>query len=300
MIIGLIGYARSGKDTVANILVERYGFVRMAFADGVRDMAMALDPFVQVDGDRHYTEGNTPFARYSTMLKTIGYDAAKSHPDVRRLLQRLGTEAVRNVLGENAWIDIVAKRIHESANQNVVLTDVRFENEAAFVAGSGGVIVRLVRPGFGRETGHPSETEMESWSEDARIVAESLDELNTKVCELMESERLPDIRLVQVERIGDNVVESATGRVLATKLGTVDSEVVQTPVQAEAAASVIDDVREAQMFTATLHTATDVADDGVQPNKLGVLTGVVEESIGGEHDVVEQAITEVLTGDIVE
>jgi dephospho-CoA kinase len=36
MIIGLTGYAQSGKDTVANILVENYGYQRVAFADPIR------------------------------------------------------------------------------------------------------------------------------------------------------------------------------------------------------------------------------------------------------------------------
>jgi hypothetical protein len=186
MLIGLTGYARSGKDTVANYLVEQFGYVRMAFADGVREMALALDPYVDCGQDAHFTEGNTPFARYTELLKARGYEAAKACPDVRRFLQRLGTEAVRGVVGDSVWRDIVAKKIAESENQNIVITDVRFQNEAIFIKEMGGIVVRLVRPGFGRQTGHASETEMEAWLEDVCIEASSVEELQVEVFGLMD------------------------------------------------------------------------------------------------------------------
>ena len=44
MIIGLTGYAQSGKDTVAKILVENYGFTRIAFADKIREFLYETNP----------------------------------------------------------------------------------------------------------------------------------------------------------------------------------------------------------------------------------------------------------------
>jgi dephospho-CoA kinase len=46
MIIGLSGYAQSGKDTVAKVLVEKYGYRRVAFADPIRDLLYGMDPLV--------------------------------------------------------------------------------------------------------------------------------------------------------------------------------------------------------------------------------------------------------------
>ena len=46
MIIGLTGYARSGKDTVAQILVDKFGFTRVAFADPIRDFCYQVNPIV--------------------------------------------------------------------------------------------------------------------------------------------------------------------------------------------------------------------------------------------------------------
>jgi dephospho-CoA kinase len=50
MIIGLSGYSRSGKDEVAKILVEDYGFTRIAFADKIRELLYEMNPIV----DTHY------------------------------------------------------------------------------------------------------------------------------------------------------------------------------------------------------------------------------------------------------
>ena len=49
MIIGLSGYAQVGKDTVANYLVEKYGFVKVSFADPIREALYKLDPKVRID-----------------------------------------------------------------------------------------------------------------------------------------------------------------------------------------------------------------------------------------------------------
>jgi dephospho-CoA kinase len=46
MIIGLIGYAQSGKDTVANMLVDKFDFERRAFADRIREILYEMNPMV--------------------------------------------------------------------------------------------------------------------------------------------------------------------------------------------------------------------------------------------------------------
>lgn len=174
MLIGLTGYARTGKDTVAQTLVQEFGFVRMAFADGLRDLAAAVDPHVMA---RINTADEHPVL-YSELLREVGYDRAKANPDVRRLLQRMGTEGVRGVLGDSTWRDLVATKIAAAGTADIVITDVRFLNEAKMITELGGVVVRTVRPGFGRQTGHSSETEMETYPEGWVIEADTLAELH--------------------------------------------------------------------------------------------------------------------------
>lgn len=170
MLIGLTGYAGAGKNATADILVARNeGWVQMAFADALRDMAVALDPYVHCGQPRHFTEGSGPFARYTDVLRAVGYQTAKSYPDVRRMLQRLGTEAVRGVLGDNTFVDEMMQRVVLSEAPHIVITDVRFENEAATIRAAGGYIVRVCRPGVERVGDHASEAAINAIATDVVI-----------------------------------------------------------------------------------------------------------------------------------
>lgn len=148
-IIGLAGAARSGKDTAGAYLVARHGYERRSFADAVRTAALAIDPYVA-------TRAST--RRLTDLVAAKGWEAAKELPDVRRLLQRVGTELGRDLFGDDTWVDIATKGLH--GGERVVFTDVRFANEAAAVRRLGGIVVALERPGAGLagpEGAHASE-----------------------------------------------------------------------------------------------------------------------------------------------
>ena len=91
MIIGLSGYAGSGKDTVASVLIEQHGFTRLAFADPIREFLLLINPILS---DGH---------RVNETVTMIGWDNAKSKPEVRRLLQDIGV-GCRQMFGEDFWI----------------------------------------------------------------------------------------------------------------------------------------------------------------------------------------------------
>lgn len=161
MIIGLSGYARSGKDSVAAVLVKDHGFVRVAFADALRDLALAADPIVHVNWHGRH-EG-----RISEGVEAYGWDDLKQeYPEVRLFLQRLGV-GVREVLGPDTWVRIaMAKAKNELAKgpvRGVVITDCRFPNEAEAIEAAGGKVVRVERPGTAPVNGHQSETALDAW-----------------------------------------------------------------------------------------------------------------------------------------
>lgn len=147
MIIGLTGKAGAGKDTVANILAN-YNFVRVSFADPVREAVLALDPIVEYED----SYGDLFERRASWFVKIEGWDEAKrKHDEIRRLLQVVGTEVGRGILGENVWVDLANKKIEALNDKNptdIVITDVRFPNEVEFVRNHPlwGVIVKIERP----------------------------------------------------------------------------------------------------------------------------------------------------------
>ena len=160
-IIGLSGFARSGKDEAAKVLVEEFGFVRVAFADKLREMVYALNPIVAVDT----VEDGTPnwYHEETRYVQDVidqygwdGYKETKYGTEIRRLLQRLGTEAGRQTLWDTIWIDAALDTV--SANK-VVVTDARFYNEFDAVRERGGVIWRIERDGVGPANSHASEME---------------------------------------------------------------------------------------------------------------------------------------------
>lgn len=141
MVIGLGGSLRAGKDAVADHLVTKHGFVKIGMSDPLHEAMLALDPVIDADynvtSDMSFA-GNVietvavTTTSYSELVQMEGYTEAKRHPEVRRLLQKFGTEVGRNLLGENVWVDIARRRIQElvDGGKSVVLTGVRFPNEA--------------------------------------------------------------------------------------------------------------------------------------------------------------------------
>jgi hypothetical protein len=176
-IIGLSGYARSGKDSAAAILVDECGFTRVAFADVLRDMAYAIDPYVQL-------HNQDSFGRLSTIIDIYGWDRAKTaFPDVRRFLQRLGTEGGRDILGENIWVDTAFAR---APSDKLVITDLRFPNEVDAVKARGGTTARIHRPGVAAPNNHASEHSLDGISFDYNINNDgSLEDFRMKILELV-------------------------------------------------------------------------------------------------------------------
>jgi hypothetical protein len=161
-VIGVTGYAQHGKDTIASVLVEDFGFKRVAFADALRQAVLTLDPMVSVDDHA----GFSGFWRYSQLLEAVGYEDAKKNPEVRRLLQVMGTEVARDLLGEDVWVQAWQRAVDGIGAdvEGIVVPDVRFPNEADHIISLGGSIWEVYRPDFdnGLGTDHPSEAFIDS------------------------------------------------------------------------------------------------------------------------------------------
>lgn len=157
-VLGIVGLKRSGKDTAAQALVDQ-GWTRMAFADPLKEMSMKLrgvwvevpegvhlDAAVPVMRDSAGHGGS--FAQYHYVVDALGMEKAKDLvPDVRRLLQTLGTDCVRGTFGSTAWVELAEQNIHEALTrgESVVLTDVRFDEELDLVRRLGGITIGVWR-----------------------------------------------------------------------------------------------------------------------------------------------------------
>lgn len=144
------GYARSGKDTVGQMLVEDFGFRALSFAAPLKEAVYRLDPIASPSG-----------LRVSQIVDDMGWDEAKEmYPEVRGLLQRMGTEVGRDLFDQNFWVNLAMKDIKANGG-NVVITDCRFPNEALAVRQIGGQLWRIERPGTQAVNTHPSETALD-------------------------------------------------------------------------------------------------------------------------------------------
>lgn len=116
-VIGIAGLARSGKDTLANHVFERLGFEsnKAAFADPVKDMLKSIG-ITDIEG---YKEKEHPILGVTS----------------RRMMQTLGTEWGRDTIGEGTWINLT--RCKGEGKKFLIISDVRFSNEADFVRENG-------------------------------------------------------------------------------------------------------------------------------------------------------------------
>lgn len=150
MIVGLSGFAGSGKDAAAEALTSM-GWRRDAFADRLREILFALNPIVHVELEMRGNSVNAVAYRVAELVDEHGWDSVKrTYPEVRSLLQRLGTDAGRKVLGDSIWVDLVL--LEYDGTEPLVITDCRFRNEADAIRNLGGLVIRINRPGVGPNT----------------------------------------------------------------------------------------------------------------------------------------------------
>ena len=194
-LIGLLGRKRAGKDSFAAELVDRHGFVRVAFADPLKETMLDLDPIIRIDTDElgplrpefNPRPGGAYYVdRLAGLVKVVGWERAKEVREVRRLLQAHGV-AIREHVGENVWVDAAMTAValwrsgdmaedlgcgccFEPAGPTpVVITDVRFPNEAAAIKAAGGSLIRIIRPGQDTLDDHISETALDDWPADREV-----------------------------------------------------------------------------------------------------------------------------------
>lgn len=168
-LIGIAGRARSGKDTVANFIVAAIGGYRYSFADPIRAMLVPLG----VDMSDPYWQ-----ARKEEPIPTLGVSP-------RRMMQTLGTEWGRRLINPDLWLIMAHQRLLQNG-PGMVISDVRFDNEAAWIRKHGGRIIHVIRPDTKAVEAHASEDGIEMQDTDARLFnSGTLEELQLSVRELL-------------------------------------------------------------------------------------------------------------------
>ena len=141
MIIGVCGFIGSGKDTVADYLVNLHHFRRESFASTLKDAVSAVFGW-----DRTMLEGRTKEAREWREQVDPWWAERLGIPHLtpRWILQNWGTEVCRKNFHDDIWIASLENKLRSSTD-NIVISDCRFPNEIAAIKKVGGRVVRVVR-----------------------------------------------------------------------------------------------------------------------------------------------------------
>ncbi len=153
MIYGIHGLKRSGKDTFGELLEKAIYATDTkvvktdSFAAPLRNFA--YDTMGVSEDNRHL---GIPYLNYFYKRPMTG----------RELLQKIGTEVCRNI-DKDFWLYALANRVGLQHNpitnqwetgvntgwDDLIITDVRFENEAKFIKELGGKVIFIHRPSTG-------------------------------------------------------------------------------------------------------------------------------------------------------
>ena len=142
MIIGLVGWIGSGKNTVADILATQHSYKKDSFAAPLKDATANIFnwPRKTLEGDtdhsRHFRECVDPYWANKLSIKNF---------TPRLALQIVGTELFREHFHPKIWLDSLEHRYIAGGQKPTIITDCRFRNELAFVKQMGGFTIRVKR-----------------------------------------------------------------------------------------------------------------------------------------------------------
>lgn len=145
MIIGIIGFIGSGKDTAAEYLVNNYNYTQVGFADSLKVAVANIFGW-----DIELLQGHTKASRIWREQIDVWWSTRLNIPHLtpRWVLQQWGTEAGRKSFHHDIWIASIERKIFLSTNKKIVISDCRFKNEIAAITNVGGITIRINRGPF--------------------------------------------------------------------------------------------------------------------------------------------------------
>jgi hypothetical protein len=181
MIIGVAGFKRSGKDTVAEYLINSYGFIRYSLAGPMKEIVK-----IMFDWTEEHVNGS---------LKEVIDKRWGISP--RQALQRLGTDwaqhdlckefpLFKEITGRSLWVKKFRYWAEKRPFSDIVISDIRFPHEVDALKWMKGFVFRVDRPSLDLEDVHESESYINSLEVDSTILNDgSIEDLHKKVSELV-------------------------------------------------------------------------------------------------------------------
>lgn len=140
-VLAACGFIASGKDTVANYLIDNYGFTKLSFAASLKDAVASIFGW-----DREMLEGSTKESREWREQVDTWWANKLNMPKFspRLCLQLMGTDVMRNHFHNDIWVASLENKIR-NFDSNIIITDCRFKNELEVFDSFGANVIRVKR-----------------------------------------------------------------------------------------------------------------------------------------------------------
>jgi len=141
MIIAISGLIGSGKDTVADYLVNLHEFRRESFAGNLKNAMCEIFGW-----DRDMLEGRSKSSREwreqvdEWWAERLGIP----HLTPRWVLQHVGTDVIRGHFHDDMWLASLENKLRKT-DDDIVISDVRFKNEVKMLKDLGAVCIEVTR-----------------------------------------------------------------------------------------------------------------------------------------------------------
>jgi len=164
MIVSIYGRNNAGKTTLANMLVDKYNFVRLSFAGALREIVKSYfgidnswktDTFWNMYSDKKYLTGVESLFSIINNANDIKYlmlnrvsKATTKRQAYRITMELVGTELFRNLILKDIWIAITVFNVFRylGEGKNIVIDDMRFNNEYEVLSNLNAVFIKIVSP----------------------------------------------------------------------------------------------------------------------------------------------------------
>jgi len=163
-LIGLVGQKQVGKDTLADFIVKKYGYTKMSLAQPLKEACKSI---FQLSNEQ--VNGN---------LKEVP-DARWNNVTPRKLLQTVGTQLFRdelikhipelNNMENTIWIHNFNLWYEKNKDKKIVISDIRFIDEANMITNHGGTLIKITKGEFNNNDLHQSEQELSNIQYDILI-----------------------------------------------------------------------------------------------------------------------------------
>jgi hypothetical protein len=141
MIIAISGLIGSGKDTVADYLVNLHEYRRESFAGNLKDSMSAIFGW-----DREMLEGRTKSSREWREQVDPWWSERLGIPHLtpRWILQYVGTDVIRGKFHDDMWLASLENKLRKTTD-DIVISDVRFKNEVKMLKNLGAICIEVTR-----------------------------------------------------------------------------------------------------------------------------------------------------------